>query len=657
MEPKENAVSETLTAAHAAEAVGAGAEPIVNDLTIHVATVNGSGSQSSNNVLMRSIFQMGVPVSGKNMFPSNIAGLPTWFTIRANKHGWIGRKKEVDLMVCMNAQTSREDVEGLTPGSLCIYDAPLNCKAIRNDVEFFEVPFAKLAADLSEDSKLRKLLTNMIYVGIIAELIGIERDEILNAITKQFKGKKKAIDPNVAAIDKGIDYAKANLPKQNRWRVERMNATQGKIIIDGNAAAAIGGMFGGCTVVTWYPITPSSSLCESLIDYMRQYRIDEDGKATFAIVQAEDELAAVGMVLGAGWAGARSMTSTAGPGISLMAEFIGLGYFAELPGVIWDIQRVGPSTGLPTRTAQGDVNQVAYLSHGDTQHIVLIPNSVNECYEFAMEALDLAEQFQTPVFCLSDLDLGMNNWMSDPFEYPTKPIRRGKVLTAEQLTELNGKWGRYADVDGDGIPYRTLPGTDHPFASYFTRGSGHDPQARYSEKPQDYKDTVDRLARKYETAKQYVPKPVVDHKPDAKIAFLAYGTTHWALEEARDQLRRERGLETSYFRLRALPFTEELKAFVAAHDRIYVVEQNRDGQMADMIRLELGTQQDKIRKILHYTGLPCDARTISDAVLQMESTVAQGEPLLLVRAEARLTGGTIPMIPNGATVKVARAED
>ncbi|MDQ3280237.1 MAG: 2-oxoacid:acceptor oxidoreductase subunit alpha [Acidobacteriota bacterium] len=651
-------MSETLIAPDAVEASVAGAGPIVNDLTIHVATVNGSGSQSSNNVLMRSIFQMGVPVSGKNMFPSNIAGLPTWFTIRANKHGWIGRKKEVDLMVCMNAQTAREDVEALTPGSVCIYDAPLNCKAIRNDITFFEVPFAKLAVDLAEDSKLRKLLTNMIYVGIVAELIGIERDEILTAITKQFKGKKKAIDPNVAAVDKGIAYAKENLPRQNKWRVERMNATEGKIIIDGNAAAALGSIFAGVTVVTWYPITPSSSLCESIIEYAKQTRIDENGKATFAVVQAEDELAAVGMVLGAGWAGARSMTSTAGPGISLMAEFIGLGYFAELPGVIWDIQRVGPSTGLPTRTAQGDVNQVAYLSHGDTQHIVLIPSSVSECFEFAGEALDLAEEFQTPVFVLSDLDLGMNNWMSDPFEYPAKPIKRGKVLTAEQLTELQGKWGRYDDVDGDGIPWRTLPGTDHPFASYFTRGSGHDAQARYSEKPQDYKDTVDRLAKKTETAKLFVPRPIVDVREHAKIGFIAYGTTTWALEESRDQLRRERGVETSYFRLRALPFTDELKAFVATHDRVYVVEQNRDGQMADMIRLAVGEDQRKLRKILHYTGLPCDARTITDAVLQMESTIALPEPLLLVRAEAKLTGGSaIPFVPGATPRTEVRVED
>jgi 2-oxoglutarate ferredoxin oxidoreductase subunit alpha len=652
-------VSETLIAADLAEEVGAGPEtvndPIVNDLTIHVATVNGSGSQSSNNVLMRSIFQMGVPVSGKNMFPSNIAGLPTWFTIRANKDGWIGRKKEVDLMVCMNAQTAREDVEGLPSGALCIYDAPLNCKTIRDDIVFFEVPFAKLAADLSEDSKLRKLLTNMVYVGVVAELIGIERDEILNAITKQFKGKKKAIDPNVASIDKGIEYAKANLPRQDKWRVARMNATQGKIIIDGNAAAAIGSIFGGVTVVTWYPITPSSSLCESIIEYAKQTRIDENGKATFAVVQAEDELAAVGMVLGAGWAGARSMTSTAGPGISLMAEFVGLGYFAEIPGVIWDIQRVGPSTGLPTRTAQGDVNQLAYLSHGDTQHIVLIPASVTECFEFASEALDLAEEFQTPIFVMSDLDLGMNNWMSDPFEYPTKPIKRGKVLTAQKLTELQGKWGRYDDIDGDGIPWRTLPGTDHPFASYFTRGSGHDAMARYSEKPQDYKDTVDRLAKKYETAKLFVPKPVIDQR-DAKIGFIAYGTTTWSLEEARVQLRTERGVETSYFRLRALPLTQELHDFIAAHDRIYVVEQNRDGQMADIIRLAVGEDQRKIRKILHYTGLPCDARTITDAVLQMESTVELPEPLLLVRAEAKLTGGAIPN-PNATSRREVRAED
>jgi len=652
-------VSDTLTAEAVVDAAPSAGGAIVNDLTIHVATVNGSGSQSSNNVLMRSIFQMGVPVSGKNMFPSNIAGLPTWFTIRANKDGWIARKKEVDLMVCMNAQTSREDVEGLLPGAVCIYDAPLNCKAVRDDVIFFEVPFAKLAGELTTDSRLRKLLTNMIYVGIVAELIGIDRAEIVAAISKQFKGKQKAIDPNVAAIDKGIEFAKSNLPQQTKWRIERMNATAGKIIIDGNAAAAIGAMFGGVTVVTWYPITPSSSLCESLIDYMKEYRINEDGKATFAIVQAEDELAAVGMVLGAGWAGARSMTSTSGPGVSLMAEFAGLGYFAEIPGVIWDIQRVGPSTGLPTRTAQGDILEAYTLSHGDTQHIVLLPASVAECFHFGSEALDLAEEFQTPVFVLSDLDLGMNNWMSDPFEYPTKPIKRGKVLTKEHLDELGGKWGRYLDVDGDGIPWRTLPGTDHLMASYFTRGSGHDEYARYSEKPENHKATVDRLARKMDTARHMVPKPVVDVRPGAKIGFIAYGTTDFALEESRVQLRAEAGVETSYFRLRALPFNEELKAFIAAHDRVYVVEQNRDGQMGDLIRLEVGKLQERVRKILHYTGLPCDARTITDAVLQMEATAGLAEPMLLVRADAPMSAARakaaagMPIIPQTSTRPMA----
>ena len=616
----------------------AGAASIVNDCTIHVATVNGSGSQSSNSVLMRSIFQMGVPVSGKNMFPSNIAGLPTWFTIRANKDGWIARKKEVDIMVCMNAATAREDVEALQPGAVCIYDAPLNCKGIRDDVTFFEVPFAKLAGELSQDSRMRKLLTNMIYVGIVAERLGIERDEIVTAITKQFKGKQKAIDPNVAAIDKGMAYALENLPRQRRWRIERMNATAGKIIIDGNAAAAIGAMFGGVTVVTWYPITPSSSLCESLIDYMKEHRIGPDGKATFAIVQAEDELAAMGMVLGAGWAGARSLTSTSGPGISLMAEFAGLGYFAELPGVIWDIQRVGPSTGLPTRTAQGDIFEVHYLSHGDTQHIALIPSSVSECFDFAGEALDLAEMFQTPIFVLSDLDLGMNNWMSDPFVYPTKPYRRGKVLSAEQLEELGGKWGRYLDVDGDGIAYRTLPGTDHLMASYFTRGSGHDTHARYSEKPADYKATVDRLAKKYETAKQFVPQPVIDRRPNATIGFIAYGTTDVALEESRYQLRNEHGVDTSYLRLRALPFTDDVKAFVESHERVYVVEQNRDGQMGDLLRLEVGDIQHKLRKILHYTGLPCDARSITNSLLQMEK---DGTRVVKIGLDSRATTQTV----------------
>ncbi|MGA7616821.1 MAG: 2-oxoacid:acceptor oxidoreductase subunit alpha [Thermoanaerobaculia bacterium] len=592
----------------------------VNDLTIHVATVNGSGSQSSNNVLMRAIFQMGVPVSGKNMFPSNIAGLPTWFTIRANRDGWVARKKEVDLLVAMNPATAKEDVEALEPGALCIFDEALACERYRDDVRFFAAPFTKLAGEVTDDSRLRKLLANMVYVGVVAELIGIEREEVVRAIGRQFRDKKKAVDLNVQAVDRGIEFARENRFLQNAFRIERMNATEGKIIIDGNSAAAIGAMFGGVSVVTWYPITPSTSLCESLIDYMKRYRLKE-GKATFAIVQAEDELAAVGMVLGAGWAGARSMTATSGPGISLMSEFVGLGYYAELPGVIWDIERVGPSTGLPTRTAQGDVLSVWSLSHGDTQHPVLIPGSVAECFDFAVEALDLAEMLQTPVFVLSDLDLGMNNWMSDPFVYPEKPIRRGKVLTKERLEELGAKWGRYLDVDGDAVPYRTIPGTDHPMASYFTRGSGHDEYARYSERPGDYRKNLDRLRRKTDTAKQYVPKPVIRAKEGARIGIIAFGSSDLAVREAQHQLASEHDLPVDYLRIRALPFVDEVLEFVTAHERVYVVEQNRDGQMGDLLRLAAGELQNRIHKVLHYDGLPLDARSVTDAVVRDEQQV------------------------------------
>ncbi|HVT43077.1 MAG TPA: 2-oxoacid:acceptor oxidoreductase subunit alpha [Thermoanaerobaculia bacterium] len=611
-------MSDTASVAVADREESASGAPVTNDLTIHVATVNGSGSQSSNSVLMRSIFQMGIPVSGKNMFPSNIAGLPTWFTIRANKDGWIARKKEVDVLVCMNAATAKEDVQALHEGAICIYDEPLNCSMYRSDVTFYAVPFSKLAGELSTDSRLKKLLTNMIYVGVVAELIGIERSEIEVALAKQFKGKQKAIDLNVKAVDKGMEFSRDNLPRQSLFKVERMDGTKGKIIIDGNSAAAIGAMFGGVTVVTWYPITPSSSLCESLIDYLKRFRIGPDGKATYAVVQAEDEIAAIGMVLGAGWAGARSMTSTSGPGVSLMAEFVGLGYFAEIPGVIWDIQRVGPSTGLPTRTSQGDITFANSLSHGDTRHIALIPGSVEECYAFGAEALDLAEIFQTPIFVLSDLDIGMNNWMSEPFPYPETDLRRGKVLSRERLEELGGQWGRYRDVDDDGIPYRSLPGTRHPAAAYFTRGSGHDENARYSERPEDYKQTVDRLAKKYETARRHVPRPSIDRVEGARIGLIAYGSSDFAVQESRFQLRKEKGVETSYLRLRAIPFPPEVKAFIAEHEHVYVVEQNRDGQMADLIRLEVGEDQRKIRKVLHYDGLPIHARFITDAVLVME---------------------------------------
>src|ERR1700722_9948552 len=516
---------------------------IVNDMSIQVATVNGSGSQSSNTVLLRAIFQMGVPISGKNLFPSNIAGLPTWYTIRANKDGYIGRKKEIDFLVAMNAETAQDDVMSLDAGASVLYDEPLGLDKLRTDLTFYSAPYDKIVATVCPEAKLRKLVKNMVYVGVVAQLLEIEMGEVEKAIRKQFFTKVKAANLNLAAAQAGFEYAKSNLQKRGAHYIERMNKTAGKIIIDGNSAAALGSVFAGCTVVTWYPITPSSSLVETMIEYMKDYRIGPDGKATFAIVQAEDELAAIGMVIGAGWAGARSMTATAGPGISLMSEFAGLAYYAEIPGVIWDIQRLGPSTGLTTPTSQGDILATAFLSHGDTKHIMLIPSSAAECFSMASEAFNLAEQFQTLVFVMSDLDLGMNNWMSDPFEYPTTPIKRGKVLDKDALAKLGG-FARYRDLDGDGVGYRTLPGTDHPAAAYFTRGSGHNDKSNYSERPDDYENKMERLNRKFETSRSFVPRPEILKGGKAggekvKIGIIAYGTSHWGIIESGDQLRNE----------------------------------------------------------------------------------------------------------------------
>jgi 2-oxoglutarate ferredoxin oxidoreductase subunit alpha len=590
----------------------------VNDFSVQVATVNGSGSQSANTVLLRSIFQMGVPVSGKNLFPSNIAGLPTWYTIRASKHGYIARKKEIDFLVAMNPETAQEDVMSLMPGAACVYDEPLNLSGLRKDIIFYPVPYDKLVGQVCPEAKLRRLVKNMIYVGVVDALLGIDVKESEKAVAKQFAKKKKAADLNMGAVRAGYDYAKATFTKQDPFFIEPMNENQGKIIIDGNAAAALGCMFAGVTVVTWYPITPSTSLVEQLIDYLKDYRIGPDGKATFAVVQAEDELAAIGMVLGAGWAGARSMTSTSGPGISLMAEFVGLGYYAEIPGVIFDIQRVGPSTGLPTRTMQGDILKCAFLSHGDTKHILLLPSSVEECFTMAGEAFELAEKFQTPVFVMSDLDLGMNNWMARPLTYPEKPIQRGKVLSEDDLNRLGG-FARYKDVDGDGIPYRTLPGTNHPAASYFTRGSGHNEKAQYSERTDDYVRNMDRLAKKFETARGFVPAPVQEIAATSKIGILAFGTSHWAVMESHDQLKREYGIQADYLRLRAYPFNREVHDFISRHETVYVVEQNRDAQMLSLLKLDVLPEQiAKLRSVLHYNGLPIDARSVTDEIAAQE---------------------------------------
>ncbi|HEV8210353.1 MAG TPA: 2-oxoacid:acceptor oxidoreductase subunit alpha [Vicinamibacterales bacterium] len=610
------------------------AHRVVNDFSIQIATVNGSGSQTANIVLLRSMLLSGVPASGKNMFPSNIAGLPTWYTIRVSKHGYIGRKKEVDFLIAMNAETAKEDVLTLEAGAAVVYDEPLKLNALRSDLIFYPVPFDVLVKPVCPDAKLRRLVRNMIYDGILAKLLGIDLALMEKALAKQLGKKAKAVVLNASALKAGFDYAEATFTKQDPYVIEPMNETQGKILIEGNQAAAIGCMMAGVTVVAWYPITPSSSLCESLIGYMKKYRIDkETGKATFAIVQAEDEIASLGMVIGASWAGARSMTATAGPGISLMGEFAGLAYYAETPAVIFDVQRVGPSTGLPTRTAQGDLLQAAFLSHGDTKHIMLFPCSVEESYEMAMQAFDLAELFQTPIFVMMDLDLGMNNWMADGFKYPTKEINRGKLLTAEKLKELGDGWGRYKDVDGDGIPYRTVPGDGMP--SYFTRGSGHNAKGQYSERPDDYVENMDRLNRKFETARTHVPKPVVDQNAKATIGFIAYGTSEYATQESRDQLRDETKVETSYFRLRAYPFTPELEQFIDAHERIYVIEQNRDAQLLQLMKLEVAPdRQKKLRSVLHYNGLPIDARSITDDVLAQEGfEVAK-------KTAARMSAGT-----------------
>jgi 2-oxoglutarate ferredoxin oxidoreductase subunit alpha len=593
---------------------------VTNDFSIQVATVNGSGSQTANSVLMRAIFQMGIPVSGKNMFPSNIAGLPTWFTIRVSKHGYIGRRKEIDFLVAMNPETAREDVLKLDSGAAVVYDEPLKLNELRNDVHFFPVPFDKLVAPVCPDAKLRKLVRNMIYDGVVAKLLSIEMEEIHKALVKQFgKKKAKAAELNWGACQAGFEFATKTFPAPLRFQVERMNETAGKIIIDGNAACALGCMFAGCTVVTWYPITPSSSLVETMIGYMKRFRTDPDtGKATYAIVQAEDELASIGMALGAGWAGARSMTATAGPGISLMSEFIGLGYYAEIPAVVFNVERVGPSTGLPTRTAQSDLITTALLSHGDTKHPMFFPASPVECFSMAIDAFEFAEKFQTPVFIMTDLDLGMNNWTSDAFAYPDKPMNRGKVLSAEDLEKLGG-FARYRDVDGDGVGYRTLPGTNHPAASYFTRGSGHNDKAQYTEREDDYVNNMDRLAHKFEVMRQFVPEPVIQEAAGARIGFIAIGTSDYAVRESCDQLRDEYQIAASYMRLKAYPFTSHMLDFIRRHDRVYVVDQNRDAQLLGLMRLELDADLiAKLRSVRYYGGLPLDARTVTDDIVKQE---------------------------------------
>jgi 2-oxoglutarate/2-oxoacid ferredoxin oxidoreductase subunit alpha len=592
-------------------------DPVINDFSIHVATVNGSGSQTANTVLLRAIFQMGIPVSGKNLFPSNIAGLPTWFTIRVSGRGYVARRRVNDVLVVMNPETAASDVAAMGPGSVILLNEQIKTPPIPEDRFVYTVPMQQIIAPITADVRLRRLVINMVYVGVLAELLGISEAEIERALDAQLGRKPKALALNHQAVRAGWEWARTHLEKRDPYRLEPMDETRGKILIDGNTAGGLGALFGGVTVVTWYPITPSSSLVEALIGFLHEHRRDPaTGKATYAVIQAEDELAAIGMVLGAGWAGARAMTSSSGPGLSLMAEFAGYGYYAEIPAVVWDIQRIGPSTGLPTRTSQADLLFIHGLSHGDTKHPVLLPASVRDCYEFGMKAFDWAERLQTPVFVLSDLDLGMNNWMSDPFPYPEQPWDRGKVLGDAELAKLP-RFERYRDADGDGIPYRTLPGVKDPKGVYFTRGSGHDEQARYTEDPEVYRRVMDRLAKKLETARTLLPAPEIAETAGAEVGLIAFGSSHWALLETRDQLAAA-GVANSYLLLKALPFAPAVAEFVRKHARVYVVEQNRDGQMCQLVRLETGLGPDRVRSVRHYDGLPIDAQTVTDAILRQE---------------------------------------
>jgi 2-oxoglutarate ferredoxin oxidoreductase subunit alpha len=595
------------------------AHTVINDCVITVATSNGTGSQSANLILMRTIFNMGVPVSGKNMFPSNIQGLPTWFTVRASKDGWTARREDADILVAMNPESVAEDIAGLKPGATLVLHEDLKQHLRRDDLDAHIVPFGKLVVPVCPDARLRRMVVNIMYVGVLARLVGLDLDEMKRAIQRQFAGKPKAAGINEAAAMAGHEWAAANLADSCRHSIRRDNQTAGKIIVEGNAATAIGLMFGGVQVVSWYPITPSSSIAEALTDLMARHRADPaTGRATYAIVQSEDELAAMAMVVGAGWAGARAATCTSGPGISLMAELAGLSYFCEIPAVVVDVQRVGPSTGLPTRTSQGDILKAYYLSHGDAKHVLLIPATVREAYDFAATALDLAERLQTLVLLMSDLDLGMNSWMSDPFDMPAHPVDRGKVLDAGALEAIEA-YGRYKDVDGDGIGWRTLPGTRSPRAPFFTQGAGHDEYARRSEKPHHWSANLDRLARKHDTARSLAPGPVADIVPGAKVALMGYGSSDPAIAEARHILRARHGVGTDYLRVRALPAAGAVRDFIAARDRVYLVEQNRDAQMACILRAEFPELARRIHSVLHYNGLPLDAHTVVNAVVDSEA--------------------------------------
>jgi len=589
---------------------------IVNDFSITIGTKNGSGSSTANNTILRSVFKMGIPVSGKNLFPSNIQGLPTWYTIRVNKDGFIARRDHNDIVIAINPDSFARDLASVLPGGAFFYADDIKQPITRVDVAIYPMPIKAIVKnDPNVPTDFRDLVGNMVYVGVLAQMIGMDLEKILAALTFHFKGKQKPIDMNFNAVKAGAEWAKANLEKKDPFQLESMNKTDGLIMADGNTAAAIGSIFGGVQFAGWYPITPASSLAESLNDYLPILRKREDGKHTYAVVQAEDELAALGMAVGAGWAGLRSMTSTSGPGLSLMTEFAGLAYYAEVPVVIWDVQRIGPSTGLPTRTSQGDLTFAYFIGHGDSHSVILLPGDVSECFDFGWQAFDLAERIQTPIFVLSDLDMGMNQWMSKPFQYPDVPMDRGKVLWEKDIEELKGNWGRYLDKDGDGIPYRTIPGNKHPLSSYFTRGTGHDDHAKYTEEADAFLKNMDRLKRKNETAKKYVPAPVLHEMKGATVGVIGYGSTEAAILEAQYQLDTEHGIKSDFLRVRALPFSKEVDAFLAKYDQIFVVEMNRDGQMNQILLTEYPQFAVNFKSVAFGDGMPASAKWVREGIL------------------------------------------
>lgn len=590
----------------------------VNDFCMTVCTVNGSGSATANNTLLRALFRMGIPVAGKNIFPSNIKGLPTWFSIRISKDGYLGRVAHDDIIVQMNPVTFEEDLTYDVSGGVVFYGDHINLAIDRDDIIAYPMPVKDLIKQAEVPRELRDYMENMVYVGVVAEMLGIGLEYIKDALMSQFRRKPSVAESNFAIVKLAADWARENLEKRDRYRVEPMEPLSEYIMTDGNTAGALGAIYGGFQFCAWYPITPASSLAESLVTFAPRLRKHpETEKNNFAIVQSEDELAAVGMAVGAGWAGLRAMTSTSGPGVSLMAEYMSMAYYAEVPLVMWDVQRVGPSTGLPTRTAQGDLTLNYFLGHGDTQHIILIPSSVNECFEFGWKAFDIAEKYQTPVILLSDLDLGMNLWMTKRFEYPDQPIDRGKVLWEEDLEEFSEKWGRYLDVDGDGIPYRTLMGNTHEKAPYFTRGTGHDEYGNYSEDPAVWKEMLDRIKQKIDSAKEFLPGPVFREVPGAEVGLIAMGSTEHAVIEAQDRLR-ELNIPTDFMRVRALPFSDEVKRFIKAHQRNYVVELNRDGQLHQLLLLEYCDMTHRQTSLSYIDGLPITAEWIITAVSEKE---------------------------------------